>query len=74
MSDIVDELRNVANRPDANYPATMLDAADEIERLRAALEEVKALVFGANHSETRYPLARAALEGPQDRIGTGGDE
>lgn len=33
------------------------------ERLRAALEEVRVLVFGANHSEARYPLARAALEG-----------
>ena len=35
----------------------------EVNKLRAALEEGKALVFGANHSETRYPLARAALEG-----------
>ena len=35
----------------------------ENERLRAALEEVRVLVFGANHSEARYPLARAALEG-----------
>jgi hypothetical protein len=33
----------------------------ENERLRAALEEVRVLVFCANHSETRYPKARAAL-------------
>ena len=33
----------------------------EIERLRAALEEVRVLVFGANRSEARYPLARAAI-------------
>ena len=33
----------------------------ENERLRAALEEVRVLVFGANRSEARYPLARAAL-------------
>jgi len=51
----------------------IIDAINEIERLkdgearlRAALEEVKALVFGANHSETRYPLARAALGGREE--------
>lgn len=37
--------------------------AAENGKLRAALEEVRVLVFGANHSEARYPLARAALEG-----------
>lgn len=36
----------------------------ENEKLRAALEEVRALVLSANHSETRYPLARAALSEP----------
>lgn len=36
--------------------------AAENEKLRAALEEVRVLVFGANRSEARYPLARAALE------------
>ena len=41
----------------------------ENERLREALEEVRALVLGANHSETRYPLARAALS-PAVREGT----
>jgi hypothetical protein len=34
----------------------------EVERLRAALEEVRGLVFGANHSEARYPKAHAALK------------
>ena len=38
----------------------------ENERLRAALEEVKALVFSANHSDARYPKARAALEVTHD--------
>lgn len=41
MSDIVDALRSVANHSDAGYPATMLNAADEIERLRAALREIR---------------------------------
>jgi hypothetical protein len=37
------------------------EATDEIEKLRAALEEVKPLVLGANHSKDRYPKARAVL-------------
>ncbi len=49
-----------------NITTTLREAADEIERLRAALEEVRVLVFGANHSEARYPLARAALECKHD--------
>ena len=36
-------------------------ATTENERLREALEEVRPLVLGANHSKARYPKARAAL-------------
>ena len=35
--------------------------AAENDRLRAALQEVKPLVLGANHSEARYPKARALI-------------
>lgn len=35
MSDLVERLREVAERADANYPAIMEQAAAEIERLRA---------------------------------------
>lgn len=45
---------------------TIKAQANEIDKLRAALEEVRTLVFGANHSETRYPLAHAALGGGDD--------
>jgi len=41
MSDIVDELRKIAERPDAGYPATMLDAAARIEQLSEELEREK---------------------------------
>jgi hypothetical protein len=34
----------------------------EVERLTAALEEVRPLVLGANHPEARYPKAHAALK------------
>lgn len=34
MTDIVERLRKVAERADANYPTIMEQAADEIERLR----------------------------------------
>ncbi len=37
----------------------------ENERLRAALEEVRVLVFGANNSDLRYPKALAALKEPR---------
>jgi cobalamin biosynthesis Co2+ chelatase CbiK len=37
----------------------------EVERLTAALEEVRVLVFGANNSDLRYPKARAALKEPR---------
>ena len=36
-------------------------ATTENERLREALEEVRPLVMGANHSKERYPKARIAL-------------
>lgn len=76
MTDIVERLRHgcSCNFPDTPCGAeeecrAAFDAADEIttlraenERLRAALQEVKPLVLGANHSETRYPKACAALD------------
>jgi hypothetical protein len=36
-----------------------------VKELEAALEEVRVLVFCANHSEARYPKARAALSPAQ---------
>lgn len=39
MSDIVERLREVAERPDANYPAIMEQAAARIERLENALRD-----------------------------------
>ena len=57
MSDIVELLRNDMKHSDE----LCYKAADEIEKLRAALEEVRPLVLGANQSKDRYPKARAAL-------------
>jgi hypothetical protein len=56
MSDIVERLRICAK-----FDPDQAEAADEIEKLRAALEEVRPLVLGANQSKDRYPKARAAL-------------
>ncbi len=56
MSDIVERLRYWG----ISFSLGM-EAANEIEKLRAALEEVKPLVLGANHSKDRYPKARAVL-------------
>lgn len=41
MADIVERLREVAERADANYPAIMEQAADEITRLRAENEKLR---------------------------------
>ena len=40
MSDLVERLREVAERPDANYPAIMEQAAARIERQAAALRKL----------------------------------
>jgi len=68
MSDIVDRLRNWwspdsggMSGAEANTDDLIQEAADEIEKLRAALEEVRPLVLGANQSKDRYPKTRAAL-------------
>jgi hypothetical protein len=70
MSDIVERLRSTefASATDGlRSPVIWVkgtvarEAADEIEKLRAALEEVRPLVLGANQSKDRYPKARAAL-------------
>ena len=45
MSDIVERLREVAERADSNYPAIMEQAADEITRLTAEVERLKRLVI-----------------------------
>ena len=42
MSDIVERLREVAERADANYPAIMEQAADTITNLRAEVERLTA--------------------------------
>jgi hypothetical protein len=41
--------------------ATITRLTARVAKLEAALEEVRVLVFCANHSEARYPKARAAL-------------
>lgn len=66
MSDIVERLREVAERPDCTYGAAMEKAADEIERLRAALREIASYEIeeGCPCSACQHSaLARAALEG-----------
>ena len=57
MTDIVELLTKEMKHSDE----LCYKAADEIEKLRAALEEVRPLVLGANQSKDRYPKARAAL-------------
>lgn len=67
MSDIVERLRRLAEEhyemlDDVHLP--MIEAADEIERLRAALERI---AFGKYHWEAdAQEEARAALEGKHD--------
>ncbi|MEN6301117.1 MAG: hypothetical protein ABFD96_00235 [Armatimonadia bacterium] len=61
MADIVDDLKRYAEI--SSYPSTMLDAANEIERLRSALEEIKSL-GGQKKGSASYAMAsiaRAAL-------------
>ena len=43
--DIVTRLRESFSHPDVFTPAMFLDAADEIERLRADLEEMRQVVI-----------------------------
>lgn len=72
MSDLVERLREVAERPDANYPAIMEQAAARIEQLEAALRplackcSVKGMGAGGNCTrgtgECDCWNARAALE------------
>lgn len=62
--DVVDQLRIAAGFPmDPRFRQTILQAADEIERLRAIADlwEPKSYI-GSNSAET-----------PPDRITTGGD-
>ena len=66
MSDLVERLREVAERPDANYPAIMEQAAARIEQLEAALRSVS-VEFDDTYSPASREgrlgrLARAALE------------
>jgi len=64
MTDIVERLRVWPLRrgySEVSIRRIMRDAADEIENLRAALEEVRPLVLGANQSKDRYPKTRAVL-------------
>lgn len=64
MSDIVERLREVAERPDANYPAIMEQAAARIEQLEGALREIKYLRAQKKGSVSyaMASIARAALE------------
>ena len=59
MSDIVERLREVAERPDANYPAIMEQAAARIEQLEAALRDV-VQEASEHHAEN---VSRAELGG-----------
>jgi len=62
---LLDTVRKVARSifgETCSYPCDDVKRmGSEIAQLRAALEEVRTLVFCANYSETRYPKARAAL-------------
>ena len=66
MSDIVERLREVAERPDASYPAIMEQAAARIEQLERVLDlfacdcEGKELCTVPDNC--RNYAARAALE------------
>ena len=77
MSDLVERLREVAERADANYPAIMEQAAARIEQLEAALREIAKVTRGwepgvwTEEEGRRYfaalffgaqKVARAALE------------
>ncbi len=73
MSDIVERLREVAERADANYPVIMQQAADTITALRAENERLRAALelFACDCAEDdlcKFPhacrnyVARAALE------------
>jgi hypothetical protein len=62
MTDIVERLRKENSMPGYyGVPKLQEDAADKIETLTTALEEVRDLILGANHSEKRYPIAHAVL-------------
>ena len=60
MSDVVDDLREWADAMDANNPRRyqILFAADTIERLRDALEEIK--YKGTRKGYSRYDMAKIA--------------
>ena len=58
MSDLVERLREVAERADANYPAVIEQAADRIEQLEAALREI---IIHCDWPDRVEKYARAAL-------------
>ena len=66
MSDIVERLREVAERADANYPAIMEQAADTITNLRAEVERqvqwVKDLADNLIAEEAKTATLRAENE------------
>ena len=69
MSDLVERLREVAERADANYPAVIEQAADRIEQLEAALREIATYEIedGCPCSACQHSaLARAVLEASHD--------
>ena len=61
VDDIVTRLRSATTQREW-WPRDRLDAADEIERLRAALRDI-ALFSPYKHSSTLRRKARAALAG-----------
>ena len=64
--DIVTRLRSATTQREW-WPRDRLDAADEIERLRAALRDI-ALFSPYKHSSTLRRKARAALEGEKTDV------
>ena len=82
MSDLVERLREVAERADANYPAVIEQAADRIEQLEAALRAIAKITYGyepgvwsdeeaKNYFSSLFfgaqAKARAALEASDDQ-------
>ena len=74
MSDIVERLREVAERADANYPAVIEQAADRIEQLEAALKPLcctcdRAASVECSRAEVNCAFwnARAALGASDDQ-------
>jgi len=63
MTDIVERLRELA--PDYDTDGVMLEAADEIERLRAVIMRAKDALLDGQSTQRVHDLLVAALLGPK---------